>query len=139
EGLTAGPGFFSGSDAQIWTKNLIFQDGARALAAATWLPAVEVLTLRSNAVGAAGAMALASVAAPGPIDLDLRDNEIDERGAAALAAAGWPRLERIGLSGNLLYGDRDPPGRDAPYFASGRPLEADEIAERYFPGHVEVY
>lgn len=114
--------------------NAIGDEGARALASAPWIGGVELLTLQGNCIGPEGGLALARMAKPGPVEIDLRENFLDDSAAQALANADLPRLRRIGLSRNALYGSEleDFYDYDGTVTARGpRALTTSEISERH--------
>jgi len=81
-------------------RRFIDARGARAIAASKHLRSLRELRLPLQAIGDAGAVALAGARWPALEVLDLRQNDITDRGALALAAAKFPPVLRsIDLSG----------------------------------------
>jgi hypothetical protein len=117
--------------------------GIELLAGAEWLPRVEWINLARNRIDDAGAIVLARVPGPGPVELDLGDNLIEDAGARALCAAPWERLARLRLRGNRFFGQEEETYYDQgiPCWSGRRTLTMPEVAERFgFVGRgVEIY
>jgi uncharacterized protein (TIGR02996 family) len=81
----------------LWA-NAIGDDGARALANASWRKSIRCLVLAYNEIGDAGVAALAAAEWPALERLVLHGNEIGADGARALAAStGMPSLVELDL------------------------------------------
>ncbi len=115
------------------SRNAIGDAGAGALAAAA-LPQLRQLQCSSCAFGPEGGRALAAAPWLGQLaELDVRDNRVDEPAARALASAATG-VRRIGLTGNPLFGEAQELGYDwdGTEVSSGpRRMRAGDIAERF--------
>jgi uncharacterized protein (TIGR02996 family) len=80
-------------------NNELGDDGAKAIASASWASSLRRLLLGANNIGSAGAESLAkSKKLQNLTELNLQGNDIGISGLSALASADWPNLTDLELS-----------------------------------------